>query len=685
MNEKIIRIKQLVKELNVYRYEYYNNSNSIISDYEYDMLFDELKSLEEETGFLISDSPTRSVGYEVNSDFPKVEHNPPLLSLDKTQDTDEFVKFCSKSNVLLMHKLDGLTIKLFYDGGKMIKASTRGDGNIGSDITINAKYFTNIPLSTTNKNKFSLTGEAIITKDVFDKINSNSSENKKTPRNLASSIATLKDTSIVKSREIKFVCWNGNDLSTDGTMENGLLNAKNLGFDIVDYYKPTNNLSESVPLCIDELQKSAKAKFIPIDGIVAMYDDIEFGKSLGRTAHHFNNGYAFKFYDEEEETTLLDVEWSMGKTGELSPVAIFKPVEIDGTSVSRALLHNISIIEKLKLGIGDTITVYKANQIIPQIRKNLTKSDSLEIPEVCPICGNSVTIEESYNKSEDKFVKVLFCTNENCSGRQLGLFNHFVSKSAMNIDGLSEATLTKFIELGYLKTFRDIYALKDKKIEIANLEKFGEKSANKLIDSIEKSRYTTLDRLINSLSIPSVGKSTAKLLADYLKYDETKLLDIPNMDITTINGIGSEMAYDIKKWFRNEKNVQEVKALMDILEFNKIVENNVENNKAKLNGINFVVTGKVNKYKSRNDLEAVILHNGGKLQSAVSSTTNYLINNDVNSASGKNKKAKELGISIISEEDFIKMLGDDESATKEITDSLSTPNTSAPTTKNKLF
>ena len=381
MNDNIIKIKQLTNQLNMYRNEYYNNSNSVISDYEYDQLFDELEALENSTGFYMSNSPTHTVGYPVNSKFNKVIHKEPLLSLDKTQDMAEFIKFCSKSEVLLMHKLDGLTIQLTYDNGELIQAVTRGDGTSGDDITTNAKYFSNIPLTVSNKNKFTIKGEAIINKDTFNIINDKlkDADKFKNPRNLASGTVKQLDTKIVSQRNVEFVCWNANDLSTDGTMENGLTNAKNLGFTIVNYQIPISNLDQTVPYIINNLKESAR--IIPIDGIVAMYNNIEFGNSLGGTSHHFNNGFAFKFYDEEEETTLKDIEWSMGKTGELCPVAIFNPVIIDGTTVTRASLHNISIIEELRLGIGDTVRVYKANQIIPQIRNSVEKSNNVQIPK----------------------------------------------------------------------------------------------------------------------------------------------------------------------------------------------------------------------------------------------------------------------------------------------------------------
>lgn len=660
MNDNIIKIKQLTNQLNMYRNEYYNNSNSVISDYEYDQLFDELKALEDSTGFHMSNSPTHTVGYPVNSKFNKVVHKEPLLSLDKTQDMAEFIKFCSKSEVLLMHKLDGLTIQLTYDNGELIQAVTRGDGTSGDDITTNAKYFSNIPLIVSNKNKFTIKGEAIINKDTFNIINDKlkDADKFKNPRNLASGTVKQLDTKIVSQRNVEFVCWNANNLSTDGTMENGLANAKNLGFTIVNYQIPISNLDQTIPYIINNLKESAQ--IIPIDGIVAMYNNIEFGNSLGRTSHHFNNGFAFKFYDEEEETTLKDIEWSMGKTGELCPVAIFNPVIIDGTTVTRASLHNISIIEELRLGIGDTVRVYKANQIIPQIRNSVEKSNNVQIPKRCPICGGNTEILE--NTDANKTVKLLVCTNDNCKGKLLGKLTHFVSKSAMNIDGLSEATIDKLISLNILNKFTDIYDIQNHRDILYTLDGFGEVSINKLINSIEFSKQTTLDRLLNALSIPTVGKTVAKTLADYINNDANRIFELGSSDLTVINGIGTEMNTAIHNWFNNKFNNMTVKSLLSILTFKTVDEHKT----TKFHGLGFVVTGKLLKYPNRSALESVILHNGGTIQSTVSTNTNYLINNDINSTSSKNKKAKELNIPIISEQEFIDMLGNDESATAEL-------------------
>ena len=677
MEDNILKIKRLVGELNIYRNAYYNESRSIVSDYQYDTMFDELKRLEEETGFIMSNSPTQTVGYEPISKFEKVKHTTPMLSLDKTQDINKFIEFCSKNEVVIMHKLDGLTVRLEYEDGKLIQANTRGDGITGDIITTNAKCFDNIPLTITNKEHITLTGEAIMTRDVFETIKKNNPDSDyKNPRNLASGTLKQLNPNIVKERHIKFVVWNANDLSTNGTMIDGLDKATDLGFTVVDRLVPIDNLNVSVPHCIEKLKEISNSKFIPIDGIVAMYNDIAYGNSLGGTSHHFNNGFAFKFYDEEETTTLREIEWSMGKTGDLTPVAIFDPVELDGTTVTRASLHNVSILRELELGIGDSIVVYKSNQIIPQVRKNLTKSNSLVIRNTCPVCGARASIITS--ESNNKTVEVLRCDNPNCRGKLLGKLSHYVSKPAMNIDGLSESTLEKFMELGYIKSILDIYNLYTHKFDISMLDGFGETSVNKLIKAIDDSKTTTVSRLLNALSIPTIGTSNAKVLASYIDNDINRIWELGTNNLTVINGIGPEMNTAIHKWFNNNDNITIIEQLIKILTFVAPVKPG----SAKFAGVNFVITGKVLKYKNRSDLESTILHNGGTLQSAVSSNTNYLINNDINSNSSKNKKAKELNIAIITEDEFIKMLGEDTSATKDIQPANLPKNNGA---KKKLF
>lgn len=655
MDSKKSRIKELTQRLNLYRDSYYNDSIPTITDYEYDLLFDELKQLEIETGFQLSNSPTNTVGYEVRSNLTKVEHINPLLSLDKTQDIEEFSKFCTRSSVLLMHKVDGLTVELVYQDGKLIQGSTRGDGFIGEDITHNVRVFGNVPLSIPYGGTRHIIGEAIIPIDNFERINRTlpPEDQYKNPRNLASGTVRQLDSKICAERSPIFICWNANSLSDDNTMITGLYNAQKCGFQIVDFYTPLSSTPDTLSDIIKQLQKDAAGKFIPIDGIVAMYDNIIFGENLGRTSHHFNNGYAFKFYDECEPTKLINVEWTMGKTGTLTPTAVFEPVELEGTTVTRASLHNVSIMQSLNLGVGDTITVYKANQIIPQVRQNLTQSGGLEVPKVCPECGYPTHIEITEDKN--KTVKVLVCTNPMCKCRQLKLLSHFVSKHAMNIIGLSEATLSKLIDLKIISNFADIYDLKNHIDTIRTLDGFGETSINNLLNSIENSKHTTLDRFINALSIPSVGRQVAKLLANSINNDASRITELSNMNLTSIDSIGDIMQSDIHTWFKNSENIKQVTKLLEILTFKDV--NTTESSNKCLKGKKFVITGKLKHYNNRDALISVIESYGGSVQSSVSNSTTYLINNDINSTTGKNKTAKELNIPIITEEFFLSLIG----------------------------
>ena len=661
-HDAIKRIKYLTDYLNKCRNEYYNNSNSIISDYEYDKLFDELKELEISENIIFTNSPTQSVGYEVTGELNKVSHELyPLLSLDKTQDIEKFKQFCYQNTVLLMPKLDGLTIKLEYKNGKLFRASTRGDGITGDEITHNAKVFDNIPLTIPVQKDIIVIGEAIITKDVFDNINSQLPENErfKNPRNLTSGSVKQLDSNICKQRHVKFICWQANDLSDTGLMRDGLAIADQCGFEtVVRYAIPTDICTIDFDF-IEDVIKAIKTNTdfynIPIDGIVASYDNIAFGKSLGRTAHHYNNGFAFKFYDEAITTTLTDIEWSIGKTGELTPVAIFNPVEIDGTTVTRASLHNINTIEEMQLGINDCVEVYKANQIIPQIRKSLTKSNNVIIPDKCPVCNHNTEIIS--NISGEKIVKVLTCSNPQCKGKLLKSLSHYVSKPAMNIKGLSESTLDSLMSADIISSILDIYNISEHKEQLISLERFGETSINNLISAVEKSKHTTLPRLINALSIPTVGKETAKLLSEYINNNPDNIFKLATDDLTAIEGIGEEMCNQIHEWFSIPDNANLINSLFKILVFPNI-DNNITTDISTniLNDKRFVITGKLIAYPNRTALEDVIIANGGKIQSSVSATTSYLINNDITSTSSKNKKAKNLNIPIISESEFMKML-----------------------------
>lgn len=649
--DKIKRIKELTNQLNQYRDSYYNKSVSDVSDYEYDNLFDELKRLEEETNIAMVNSPTHTVGYEVKSKLEKVKHSHPMLSLDKTKSVDDLKKFVGDRDCLLMCKMDGLSILLTYEKGKLSRAETRGNAEIGEDITHNAKVFENIPLHIDYKEHLEVEGEAIITYDDFEKINSKLPENEKykNPRNLVSGSVRQLDSSIAKQRHIRFITWKIPE--EKDCMLAAFHDVEELGFEIVPYVYINGNKG-CFDKYIDKLKNIAEKNGFPIDGLVMAYNDIPYAKSLGTTGHHPKHSLAFKFYDEEVVTILRSLEWTMGKTGQLTPVAIFDEVELEGTTVSRASLHNISICKKLQLGIGDEITVYKSNQIIPQIRDNLTKSNNFNIPDVCPVCGGSTKV------IKDNDTEVLVCSNHNCKGKLLGKLSHFVSKNAINIDGLSEQTLQKFIELGWLSSFKDIYQLSDHKEEMYKLDGFGKKSVDKLLENIEKSRNTTLDRFIYSLCIPLIGRTASKDISKYFNgnFEEfERSWNIENLDYSTvIDGFGEKMNESIYDWFDNASNLIEICYLADIFNFTN--SETTTSNSHNLDGKSFVITGSLNHYNNRDELVCIIEQFGGKVSGSVSKKTDYLINNDANSTSGKNKKAKECGVPIITEEEFIEMI-----------------------------
>lgn len=647
--DKIKRIKELTQKLNQYRDSYYNDSVSEISDHEYDDMFDELKQLEEETNIVMANSPTNTVGYEVKSKLEKVKHSHPMLSLDKTKAIDDLKKFAGNKDCLLMCKMDGLTVLLTYENGELIQAETRGNGEEGEIITHNAKVFENIPLHIDYTGRLEVEGEAIITYEDFEKINSNLPENEKykNPRNLVSGSVRQLDSNIAAQRHIQFIAWKVPNIKLkDDTMYFHLRFAKKYGFDIVPHYWLNTEDINDIVTYMDKLQLEANERSMPIDGLVLSYNNISYGESLGMTGHHPKHSLAYKFYDEEVTTVLKDIEWSMGKTGELTPVAIFDEVELEGTTVSRASLHNISICKNLQLGIGDEITVYKANQIIPQIRDNLTKSNNFDVPSICPICKWTTEII----KNND--TKVLTCTNPNCKGKLLGKLSHFVSKNAINIDGLSEQTLQKFIELRMLTSFRDIFYLSEYKEEMYKLDGFAKKSVDKLLENIEKSRNITLDRFIYGLCIPLIGRTASKEIAKFFDYDYEKF---KTNGITThysqIDGFGDNMTQSLHDYLR--ENYMKIFTLADEFIFETKSESN---NNADLSNKTFVITGSLNHYKNRDELINIIEQLGGKVSGSVSSKTNYLINNDVTSTSGKNKKSKDLGIPIISENQFVQMI-----------------------------
>lgn len=658
--DKVKRIKELTQKLNQYRDSYYNDSVSEISDHEYDELFDELKQLEEETNIVMANSPTHTVGYEVKSKLEKVKHSHPMLSLDKTKSVDDLKKFAGDKNCLLMCKMDGLTVLLTYENGELIQAETRGNGEEGEIITHNARVFENIPAHIDYTGHLEVEGEAIITYGDFEIINSKLLENEKykNTRNLVSGSVRQLDSNIAAQRHIKFITWKVPNIEDKIKSDNSILfrlnYIKDLGFDIVPFYSYTNCSSdkENINNMIISLQDRAKYLGYPIDGLVVTYDDISYGESLGTTGHHPKHSLAYKFYDDIYPTRLLDVEFTMGKTGVLTPTAVFEPVEIDGTMVERASLHNISIMKSLGIvSKYQEIGVYKANMIIPQIEyaekmNCVSVKESICIPGVCPVCGRNT------ERLKDNDTEILVCTNPNCKGKLLGKLSHFVSKNAINIDGLSEQTLQKFIDLGWLNSFREIYYLSEHKEEMYKLDGFGKKSVDKLLESIEKSRNTTLDRFIYGLCIPLIGRTASKDIANNFNYDYEQFR---KYGIVThykgIDGFGDSMNDSIHDYLR--KNHMMVEMLAD--EFTFIVKEKSEN-KVNLSNKTFVITGSLNHYKNRDELVNIIEQLGGKVSGSVSTKTNYLINNDTESNSSKNKKAKELGIPIISEGKFIQMI-----------------------------
>ena len=659
---KINRIKELVEQLNHYRNEYYNNQNSEISDFEYDQLYDELAELEKETGFVMSVSPTQTVGYEVKSELTKVKHNHPMLSLDKTKDVDEVFKFLSDKDGVVMPKMDGLTCSVRYLNGSLISAETRGDGETGEDILHCAKTIKNLPLHIDYKNEIIIDGEVVITYDDFEKINAKLPEDQqyKHPRNLASGSIRQLDSKIASERNLKFVAWKVVKGWSDNIFPecdansffDRLTFAELIGFDVVNRYGLPSFCRDkyNVEYAIEEMKRWAKNNSYPIDGCVIGYDDTAYGDSLGATGHHLRSQLAYKFYDELYETKLLDIEWTMGKTNTLTPTAVFETVNIDGTDVSKASLHNISIIKKLGLTNDCTVKVYKANQIIPQIDSCLQDGNSaIEIPKYCPVCGGKTKVVKE-NESE-----VLMCTNSNCSGKLLGRLKFFVSKSAVNIDGLSEATLEFLINKGWVKTFKDLYDLNYSPWihEWKNTSGFGEKSVDKILKSIEQSRNITCANFITALSIDGVGKSAAKTISDYFNGDFYEFLEAfdSDFDWTTLDDIGDKTAQNINEYLA--KNDVEVYELAEKFEF--IVPKKIEVKENPFNGKNVAVTGKLIHF-TRDSINVKLESLGAKPASGVSAKTHYLINNDPTSSSSKNKKANELNIPIITEEQFLSMI-----------------------------
>ena len=644
--DKKERIKELVDILNKASKAYYQDAKEIMSNFEYDALYDELVQLEKDTGIVLANSPTVNVGYEVVSELPKEQHESPMLSLDKTKEVSVLADFAGDKKSLLSWKLDGLTVVLTYEQGKLFKAVTRGNGEIGEVITNNAKTFKNIPLSIPYEGRLVLRGEAIIKYSDFEKINreiEDAQAKYKNPRNLCSGSVRQLNSEITAKRNVNFIAFaliSAENVDFKNSIEQQYLWLEQQGFEVVERKEVTSsNMEETVKYFAEKI----KEYDYPSDGLVLMYDDIEYGLSLGRTAKFPRNGIAFKWEDEQAETTLEYIEWSPSRTGLINPVAVFKPVELEGTTVTRASVHNISIMEELKLGDGDTIKVYKANMIIPQISENVTKSGKCVIPEICPACGERTEIKN------DNGVKTLYCPNKQCPAKHVKLYSLFVSRNAMNIDGLSEETLEKFIDAGNIHEFADIFNLSRYQKEIVETPGFGQKSYDNLIDSLNKAREVELHALLYSLGIPNIGVANAKLICKYFNNDIEKITHATAEELVKIDGIGDKMAVKFVEYFADKENIKKFNNLLNELTIIK-EENNEEQNMA---GLNFVVTGSVERFANRNEVKDYIEKRGGKVTGSVTSKTNYLINNDLLSNSSKNKKAKELGIEIINEEQFL--------------------------------
>ena len=650
--EKKQRITELTDLLSRAAKAYEQEDREIISNYEYDRLYDELKALEDETGMVLAGSPTQHVGYEVLSELPKERHASPMLSLNKTKSREELAAWLGAHEGVLSWKMDGLTIVLSYSGGELVKAVTRGNGEIGEVITPNAKVFKNVPLRIAYKGELVLRGEAVIRYSDFEKINASIPETEaryKNPRNLCSGSVRQLDSSITAKRSVylyAFALISMSDPAPSGDFRyrhEQLDYLASLGFDVVERRLVD---AANVAGTLEEFSQKIPTNDFPSDGLVLIYDDIAYGLSLGRTAKFPRDGIAFKWADEQAETTLRYIEWSPSRTGLINPVAVFEPVELEGTTVSRASVHNVSIVEELSLGEGDRIRVYKANMIIPQISENLTRSGKCVPPDKCPVCGSPTSIHE------ENGVRTLYCDNPSCTAKKLGLFTHMAARDAMNIDGLSEATIEKLIGEGLIHSMPDFFRLREHADRIASMEGFKEKSRDNLLAAIETARTTTLARLIYSLGIPNIGLANAKVICRYISDDPDRIPQLTAEDLTSIEGIGEVLAKSFTDYFADENNLAMYREMLSLLTFEK-----EEAASAELNGKVFVITGSVEHFANRNELKDYIEARGGKVTGSVTAKTSYLINNDITSGSSKNKTAKELGVPIITEEDFLKMAG----------------------------
>lgn len=647
---KMTRMRELVDILNRARRAYEQEDTEVMSNYEYDRLYDELLELEKELNTTLAASPTVNVGYEVLSELPKERHERPMLSLDKTKDVGRLKEFLGDQKAVISWKLDGLTIVLTYKGGTLEKAVTRGNGEVGEVVTNNARVFQNLPLHIPYQGELVLRGEAVISYKDFELINEEIGDadvKYKNPRNLCSGSVRQLNNEITAKRKVRFYAFtlvNAGDVDFHNSRLYQMQWLKEQGFDVVENHPVTR---ETVEAEVEWFARHIEKNEVPSDGLVLVYDDIAYGQSLGTTAKFPRDSFAFKWADEIRETTLKEIEWSPSRTGLINPVAIFEPVELEGTTVSRASVHNISIMEELELGVGDRITVYKANMIIPQIAENLTRSGVKDIPAVCPVCGGATRI------SMENETKTLYCTNPKCQAKHVKSFTLFVSRDAMNIEGLSEATLEKFIINGYVKDLTDLFHLDRHAEEIKNLDGFGEKSYENLQNSIKNARTTTLPRLVYSLGIPNIGIANAKMICRALDNDPDKVLNATEEELDEISGVGGVISKAYVDYFADEEHRDVFRRLLEEVEIPK--EEETEDSR-KFAGINFVITGSVEHFANRAEVKEEIEKRGGKVTGSVTSKTNYLINNDVNSTSSKNRKARELGIPIISEAEFLQML-----------------------------
>ena len=650
MEEKMKRMRELVEFLNRARRAYEQEDTEIISNYEYDRLYDELQGLEKELGTTLASSPTVNVGYEVLSELPKERHERPMLSLDKTKEVGRLKEFLGEQKAVISWKLDGLTIVLTYRDGELQKAVTRGNGEVGEVITNNARVFQNLPCRIPYQGELILRGEAVISYRDFEKINEEIEDvdaRYKNPRNLCSGSVRQLNNEVTAKRNVKFYAFTlvraeGVDFQNSRLYQMKWLSDQ--GFDVVENHPVT---ADTIEQEVEWFARHIEKNEIPSDGLVLVYDDIAYGESLGTTAKFPRDSFAFKWADEIRKTTLLEIEWSPSRTGLINPVAIFEPVELEGTTVSRASVHNISIMEELELGVGDQIEVYKANMIIPQIARNLTRSGVKDIPKACPVCGGKTKIHM------DNDTKTLYCTNPQCQAKHVKSFTLFVSRDAMNIEGLSEATLEKFIQHGYIKDYTDIFHLDRYEDQIKNMDGFGEKSYVNLQNSIENARNTTMPRLIYSLGIPNIGTANARVICRALDQDPEKILNATEEDLSEISGVGGVIAGTFVGYFADEGHRD---VFLRLLKEVRIPQEETDAGGQIFSGVNFVITGTVNHFANRGEVKEEIEKRGGKVTGSVTSKTNYLINNDLTSGSSKNRKARELGIPIISEDEFIEMM-----------------------------